>query len=99
MDKGVSSELSDLPVDDLYCGLSGDVAPLIATMVILTNVPLVDCLWVQEVCRHVDHQHSFSGPASCSFVYSEHRVIIEYLIPCLYSVMKNDVGLQQKTKD
>lgn len=82
--KGVSSplpELSTLRVDEVYHDLPSDVAPLITTMAIANNVPLVDSVFgkVQEgsvysyhcqqrKCQKHVHKQMPLFPLSCHFV-------------------------------
>ncbi|XP_076836752.1 uncharacterized protein LOC143482301 [Brachyhypopomus gauderio] len=68
--KGVSSllpEVSALRVDEVYCGLSSDVAPMITTMGISSNVLLVDSAFgkVQEGSVLSYHMPMKRVPKTC----------------------------------
>lgn len=68
--KGVSSHLPDLSVlrvDEVYCDLPSDVAPLITTMAMDINVPLVDSSFgkVQEGSVLSIHMPAKRVPKTC----------------------------------
>lgn len=76
--KGVSSalpELSTLRVDEVYHDVPSDVAPLITTMAMDINVPLVDSAFgkVQEVCYPIIcQQKEFQKPVPTQVLLLPH---------------------------